>query len=303
MRRDRAFTLVEVLVVISIVALLIALLLPALTNAREVARRALCAGHHRQIFVGGTTYSMDYADHLPGGGYDWYRNQIGEKNRGNVFYFLYVYLQVPIVRRADGSPPTPSLMVDGNPVDTSSYRIVHRRNVMYCPSNDRNNYSSNIYKSFEWNPDYHLRGFGSVAGDAWWRNFGYPRMTKLGEKYQGYPKTLLQDAIYPVGTPTAWPNEDYHNRFNNHLRGTPQGGNVTFGDGTIKWLEASDFTQPDINAYALPTNAWNAFFGYISGWAGSGVLRVYVPPNNAYQHPNVEYTRMMGYGPGDVAAP
>jgi len=48
-RHRRAFTLVEVLVVIAIVGILLALLLPAVQAAREAARRAGCSNHLKQL--------------------------------------------------------------------------------------------------------------------------------------------------------------------------------------------------------------------------------------------------------------
>ncbi len=63
----RAFTLVELLVVIGIVAVLLGILMPALSLAREQSRRTACLANLRSLGQGLFLYANSFRDRLPNG--------------------------------------------------------------------------------------------------------------------------------------------------------------------------------------------------------------------------------------------
>jgi prepilin-type N-terminal cleavage/methylation domain-containing protein/prepilin-type processing-associated H-X9-DG protein len=118
----RAFTLVELLVVIGIISVLIGVLLPALSKARQAANRAKCLAHMRGLAVAQAAYAADRQNLLIEAGDGSFAPQ-----QGSWLASLEPYAGNSLVRRcpSDNSPFFDAPYTDaGQPVlRTTSYAI------------------------------------------------------------------------------------------------------------------------------------------------------------------------------------
>lgn len=146
------FTLIELLVVISIIAILIAILLPALSKARESARRVVClqnlkaigvashayAATFKEVFPQGSTYATTYATGTAFGGKQ--RVPIGMK-----------YQRGPWVHTSQANPKAvfnTLALISALPSGT----IYEKTTVWRCPSHD-GSFAERAY-SYMWAAHY-----------------------------------------------------------------------------------------------------------------------------------------------------
>lgn len=104
-RKHNAFSLIELLVVISILALLVGILLPALSLARQAATKGACGSNLRQVGVALSIYQGDQKDRFP----------------------LARYMPAPFLTTFPQDPGLPTAVQDQLDPTTGAYR---------CPGDD-----------------------------------------------------------------------------------------------------------------------------------------------------------------------
>ncbi|CAN5465477.1 hypothetical protein BH10PLA1_BH10PLA1_06470 [soil metagenome] len=67
--RSRAFTLIELLIVIAIISVIVAILLPCIKMVREQALALRCVGNLRQVGIALNNYAADYRGTIPNPGW------------------------------------------------------------------------------------------------------------------------------------------------------------------------------------------------------------------------------------------
>jgi len=212
MRRTRAFTLVELLVVIGIIAILIGILLPTLTKAREASMRTQCLSNLRQTHLMIVMYAQENHDCCPIGYWDKFKQQN---------YIIW--------RRGNKVPIIVGLLY---PV-----RMLKQPQAFYCPSNvdPQHEFNSSINP---WPPDSPLITMGSVDSRigygtrpvcAWPSDKSYP----TGYPNTPFPRLPKMKNLAILADITASPQRvaERHKR----------GSNVLYGNGSAKWIDLSLF--------------------------------------------------------------
>ena len=115
----KAFTLIELLVVIAIIAILAAMLLPALSSARESARKASCQSNLKQLAFGCIAYVDDNNGYLPAG------------NTSGGDSYLRWYVQVGKYVNTHNDPTDKGVQIGNN---STAYQVKGQN--IFCPSAD-----------------------------------------------------------------------------------------------------------------------------------------------------------------------
>jgi prepilin-type N-terminal cleavage/methylation domain-containing protein/prepilin-type processing-associated H-X9-DG protein len=141
--RERGFTLVELLVVISIIAVLVALIMPAVNSSREAGRRTQCMNNVKQLALANLAHEAAQ-QRLPGGGWGW--GWVGDPDRGIGIRQPggWIYNILPYIDQNDLHDMGKGLSA-ANKLDPQGLRTSTPVLIMICPTRRK-------VQAFPWSP-------------------------------------------------------------------------------------------------------------------------------------------------------
>ena len=217
-RPPRAFTLVELLVVLGIIALLISILLPSLSKARDQAVKVQCASNIRQWGAALQMYSSDNKGFLPFNGAARTGVPVGGRDLSWNSSVMQDFFE--------------NYLVKNQPVDQRQ-----KDNVLYCPSQEWHRLASNDPTGTGGLIGYFYlphREPGGAGNSMVYDPPGFPdgkewvTKKKFAGRYRNAP--LASDMLQWNDSTASWAY------YTSHLKGDkPQGGNFLFEDGHVAW--------------------------------------------------------------------
>jgi len=235
MSRRKAFTLVELLIVIGIIALLISILLPALNRAREQANMVKCQSNMRTLMLCVGMYESDYKGQVPF--CNWDDNVDVTTNYGYGWLFAKITFRHgwgPGIDGAWGANPPPMGVKTG-----VLWPYCHEFGIYHCPLDYK--YQLHTERMTSYLMDGSQCGFGAVGASA--NNTQNIPGCKIGQIRHPAESVLFWEAVEQsyanqgAITGAIWndgssrPNEEL--MANRHFKG----GNVACVDGHVEFWD------------------------------------------------------------------
>lgn len=235
-RHRKAFTLVELLVVIGIISVLIAILLPALNGARKEANRFKCQSNLRQLMLATTMYINDGKGQLPF--CSWNLN--ADDTNAYPFNWLFEDLTHRAGEAGDlsGSWTSPHPPADGA-MTGLLWPYLTNLEVYHCPLAP----DDGTQVACEWMTSYLMNG----------AQCGYGRLGYAGSGTQNIPGLKLSRIINPtdsvlffeaddtVATGMEWNDGAGRATEENLSTRHYTGANVACFDGHVEWWSIADW--------------------------------------------------------------